>query len=180
MMVLTGPLHAAAVVVSIAAVAKAARPTATGVALRALGLPGTRAAVRALAVAELTVATAVLSGLGGGRPGAAALAALHLGFAATAAALRARAVGCGCFGEAAPVTGVHLAVNAAVAVVALVAAAGGDIGSVGAAVAATPAAGVPYVVLVGTLAAAEVASFTALAEAQSAAAGLRAGAGAPS
>ena len=76
-------------------------------------------------------------------------------------------------------TGVHLVANAAVAVVAFLGAAAGDVASLGAAVGATPAAGVPYVVLVATLAVAEIACLTARAEAQTAAARLRAGAGAP-
>ena len=179
MMLLTGPIHAAAVVVAVAAIAKAARPAATGTALRTLGLPGSRATVRAIAVVELLVAAAALTGVAGGRPGAAALAAVHLAFAAVAASLRARAARCGCFGDAVPVTGVHLAANAAVAAVALVGAAAGGVSSFGAAMGATPAAGVPYAVLVATLAGAEIACLTALAETQAAAGRLRAGAGAP-
>lgn len=178
MMVLAGPIHAAAAVVVLAALAKAARPTATGVALRTIGLPGSRRAVRALAAAELAVAAAALSGLAGGRPGAAALAALHLGFAAAAAALRARAATCGCFGEATPVTGVHVAANVVVAAVALAGTAAGDVASLGAAVGASPAGGVPYAVLTATLALAEIACLTVLAEAQDAAARLRGRAGA--
>ena len=178
MMVLAGPIHAAAAVVVLAALAKAVRPAATGVALRTIGLPGSRVAVRALAAVELAVAAAALTGLAGGRPGAAALAALHLGFASAAASLRARAATCGCFGEATPVTGVHVAANVVVAAVALAGAAAGDVASVGAAVGATPAAGVPYVVLAVTLAVAEGACLTALAGAQVEASRVRGQAGA--
>jgi hypothetical protein len=163
---LAGPLHAAALVVLVAAAAKVVRPTAAAAALRSLGLPGTRSAVRVIAAAEAVVAVAVLAGVDGGRPPAAALAALHLGFAAIAAALRARAATCGCFGEATPVTGTHLVVNVAVAGLALAAAATGDIASVGAAAGATPAAGAPYLLLMLTLAAAEITVLTALAEVQ--------------
>ena len=163
---LVGPLHAAAAVVLVAGAAKLARPTAAATALRVLRLPGSRAAVRAIAVVELAVAALVLAGAGGGRAAVAALAALHLGFAAVAAALRARSATCGCFGAAAPVTGTHVVVNLVVAALALAAVAGGDVPSFGAEVGATPGAGVPYALLVGVLAAAEIAALTALAEVQ--------------
>jgi hypothetical protein len=173
---LVGPVHAAAAVVVLAGAAKVRRPSAAGAALRTLGLPGSRPLVRLLAAGELAIGLAVLTGAGGGRAAVAVLAALHLAFAAVAAALRARSATCGCFGEAAPVTGTHVAVNAVVACVALLAAASGDLASFGAAIGATPVAGVPYLVLVATLAGAEVTMLTALAEAQTAAAALRAGA----
>ena len=163
---LAGPLHAAALVVLTAGLAKVAKPTAAGTALRALGLPGSRLVVRSIAVVELAVAAVVLAGADDGRAPAAALAALHLGFAAVAAALRARSATCGCFGDAAPVTGIHVAANLLVAAVALGAAAAGDVPSLGAAAGFTPAAGVPYLLLVGTLAFAEITALTALAEVQ--------------
>jgi hypothetical protein len=163
---LAGPLHAAALVVLVAAAAKVVRPTAAATALRSLGLPGSRSAVRVIAAVEAGAAIAVLAGVDGGRAPAAAFAALHLGFAAIAAALRARAATCGCFGEATPVTGTHLVVNVAVAGLALAAAATGDVASVGAAAGDTPAAGAPYLVLMLTLAAAEITVLTALAEVQ--------------
>ena len=163
---LAGPLHAAALVVLTAGLAKAARPTAAATALRLLGLPGSRLVVRVVATGEVAVAVLVLAGVDGGRAPAAALAALHLAFAAVAAALRARSATCGCFGEATPVTGIHLAANLLVAGLALGAAAAGDVPSLGAAVGFTPAAGVPYLVLVVTLAFAEITALTALAEVQ--------------
>lgn len=166
---LAGPLHAAALVVLAAGAAKAARPTPAGTALRVLGLPGSRVAVRAIAAGEVAVAALVLAGADGGRGPAAALAALHLAFAAVAAALRARSATCGCFGEASPVTGIHIAANLLVAVVALLAAGGGDVPSLGAAVGSTPGAGLPYLLLVVTLAFAEITALTALAEVQAAA-----------
>jgi len=172
---LAGPLHAAALVLVVAAVAKARRPAAAGAALGTLGLPGSRGVVRALAVAEGAVALAVLAGLGA--PAAAALAATHLGFVAVADGLRRRSADCGCFGDAAPVTGAHLAVNAVVAVLAA-AAIVDPVPSVGNALAGTPGFGVTYGVLVAALAAGEVLLLTALAELQSAARALRDGAGA--
>lgn len=179
MTALVGPLHAAALVVLLAGVAKAVRPTAAGAALRSLGLPGSSATVRGIAAVEVVIAAAVLAGLDDGRAAAAFLAALHLGFATVATALRARSATCGCFGEASPVTGVHVVANVAVAVVALAAAStSAAVPSLGAAVAGTPAGGVPYALLVVTLAAAEVACLTALADAQAAAARVRTGAGA--
>jgi hypothetical protein len=163
---LVGPLHAAALVVLAAGAAKAARPAATATAMRLIDLPGSRAAVRAVAAGEVAVAVLVLGGVDGGRAPAAALASLHLAFAAVAAALRARSAACGCFGQAAPVTVTHLVANLAVAGVALAAAASGDVPSLGAAAGATPAAGIPYVLLVVTLAAAEITALTALADVQ--------------
>lgn len=166
MTVLAGPLHAAAVVVAVAAVAKLRRPAPAGVAMRTLGLPGSRWFVRAVAVGEAAVAAAAFAG---GRAGAAALAALHLGFAAVAAALRARSASCGCFGEATPVDGTHVVANLVVAAVALGAAADGIVPSLTAALEGTPAAGVPYAVGVAVLAAAEIACLTALPDAHAAA-----------
>ena len=164
---LAGPLHAAALVVLTAGAAKALRPAVAATALRSLRLPGGRTGVRVVAVGEAGVAVAVLAGLDGGRAPVAALAALHLGFAAVAAALRARAATCGCFGAASPVTGTHIAVNVAVAVAALAAAAAGDVESIGAVAGDTPGAGVPYLLLVVALAAAEITLLTALADVQS-------------
>jgi hypothetical protein len=163
---LAGPLHAAAVVLVLAGWSKLARPATARAALRAVGLPSGRPAVGVLAAIEVVIAGTVL--LGTGRAAAAALACLHLGFLAVALRLRRQAAGCGCFGEPAPVTATHLAVNLAVAGLGIAAAAGGDLPSLGAAVGGTPAAGVPYALLVGTLAAAEVVCLTALAELQAA------------
>lgn len=174
MSALSGPVHAVALVLLLAGVGKLARPAAAGAALRALRLPGTRAAVRALAVAEVVVAVAVLAGAGA--PAAAALAALHVGFAAAAVALRRRSATCGCFGEATPVTGVHLVANGLAAAVA-VAATVDTVPSLASAFADTPAAGVPYVALVAVLAAAHVLALTALADLQAAGARLSSGAG---
>jgi hypothetical protein len=174
---LTGPLHAAAVVLLLAGLAKALRPAAAGIALRTVGLTGGRALVRALATVEIAVGAAVLSGT---RPSlaAGALAALHVGFVGVAAGLRRRSADCGCFGEAAPVTGTHLVVNLLVAAAAGVAAVTGDLPSAGAAIGGTPGAGVPYALLVGVLAAGELLCLTALADLQAAAASRRGRAGA--
>jgi len=154
------------------------RPAAAGIALRAVGIAGGRATVRTLAVLEVAVGAAVLTGT---RPSLAlaALAVLHVGFLAVAAGLRRRSATCGCFGDASPVTGTHLMVNLTVAAVAGVAAVTGDLPSVGAAIGGTPGAGVPFTLLVGVLAAGEVLCLTALAELQTAAAALRGRAGAP-
>lgn len=172
---LAGPLHAAALVLLVAAAAKARRPATAGAALRTLGLLGSRATVRALATAEAAIAVGVLAGVGA--PAAALLAAAHAGFAVVAVALRRRSADCGCFGAAVPVTGAHVAVNIVVAVTAL-AATLDPVGSLGAALAATPALGAPYAILTAALAGAEVLVLTALAELQAATGALRRGAGA--
>lgn len=168
---LTGPVHAVALVLVAAGGSKLARPSAAGAALRTIGLPGSRAVVRALAVAEIAAGSAVVAGTG--RPAAAIVAAFHLGFTGVALVLRRRAADCGCFGQATPVTGVHLAVNVAVAAVAA-AAVVDPVPSLGAAIGDTPAGGAAYAVLVATLAFGEVLLLTALADVQAAAGRLRA------
>lgn len=172
---LVGPVHAAALVLLLAGIGKGLRPAAAAAAMRTVGVPGSRVAVRAVAAGEILVAGTVLAGFG--RPAAAALALAYASFAVVAASLRRRSATCGCFGEAAPVTGTHLVVNGLVAAVA-VAAVADPVPSVGAAVAGTPGAGVPYLVLLTLLAAGQVLCLTALAELQSAAAAVRGGAGA--
>lgn len=168
---LTGPLHAVALVLVAAGLSKLARPSQAGAALRTIGLPGARAVVRALAVAEVAAGIAFV--VGTGRAAAALLAAFHVGFAAVALVLRRRAADCGCFGHATPVTGVHLAVNVVVAAIAA-AAVVDPVPSLGAAIDATPAGGVAYLLLVATLAFGEVLALTALADVQAAAGRLRA------
>jgi Methylamine utilisation protein MauE len=163
---LAGPVHAAALVLAVAGFAKFARPAGTAAALRTLRLPGTRLAARALGAVEIALAIAVLAGTGAGA--AAAVALLHVGFALAAVVLQRRSTACGCFGDGAPVTGVHVA--AAVVVATLFAIAVFDeVPSLAAAVDATPAAGIPYAVLAGLLAAGEVLCLTALPAAQVAA-----------
>lgn len=165
---LAGPLHAAALVLVLAGVAKWIRPGTTAAALRTVGLPASRPAVRAVAAVELAVAATVLTGTAGAAAPL-ALGMVHLGFAGVAARLWRQAADCGCFGRGAPVTGTHLATNVAVAAIALTVAVDGRVASVGAAAGATPGAGVPYLLLVAVLAAGEVLCLTALADLRAAA-----------
>lgn len=104
----------------LAGVAKVRRPGASGRALVLAGLPGTPAAVRALGVAEIAVA---LAGLGLGGPVWALQAVVYTGFTAFVARERTRpSSNCGCFGEeGVPLTGLHVVVDAALAVAALAA-----------------------------------------------------------
>jgi hypothetical protein len=165
MSTVAGPVHAAALVLAAAGLAKLLRPTGTVAALRTLGLPGSRVSARTLGAAEVLIGGAVLGGVGAA---AVAAALLHVGFAVAAAALRRTEANCGCFGAGAPVTAVHI--GAALLAAGFLAAAAIDgTASLGEAVAATPAAGLPYVLLVGLLAAGEVLSLTVLPETQVAA-----------
>jgi hypothetical protein len=114
----------------------------------------------------MAIAVAVLAGAGSVVAAGAAL--LHIGFAIAAVALLRRSSACGCFGGAAPVTGVHVA-TAVVAATLFAIAVFDAVPSLAAAVDATPAAGIPYALLAGLLAAGEVLCLTALPEAQVAA-----------
>ena len=120
---IAGPLFAAALLVALAGVAKAARPDPARVALRTVGLPASVGAVRVLGTAEVVVAGAVL-GLGG-RAGGALVLVAYLGFAGFASVLGGkdrRAVPCGCFGSGrAPVGRLHVGVNLALAAVGAIA-----------------------------------------------------------
>lgn len=110
-------------IVVVGAVAKLADPDAPLAAFRALGLPGSRLAVRVLALVELAVGGAAV--VVGGRAAAAALAALYLAFTAVVGVLlhRHATLSCGCFGRlSAPVTRIHLAANVASLAVAVAAA----------------------------------------------------------
>lgn len=141
--VLTGPVLVAAALLAAAAPAKWRRPGATVDALRAAGLPASVPAVRALAVAELVLAAAVVL-----VPSSAVLVLLalaYLGFGMfVLLALRAGSAvaSCGCFGRPdTPPTRVHLVVVLAAAAAAGGAAVGGS-ASLGTLLTA-PATGLP-------------------------------------
>lgn len=140
-----GPFFAAVLVLGAAGALKLARPDAARVALRAAGLPSSAAAVRVLGAGELAIAIWALGW--GGRGAAAAVAAAYLGFAGFAEVVRRRSRGrapCGCFGSSgAPLTSLHVAVDAVVAAVALAAVVRPVPGLIDAA-ADTPAAGVAF------------------------------------
>jgi hypothetical protein len=159
----SGGLHALAVVLLVAAAAKLTRPTRAVEALRQARLPGTPMLVRLLAALELAVAGLVL--VVGGPVPALALAALHLGFAAFVIRLRATggaSATCGCFGGAdAPAERLHVVVNLVSAGVAAAAAvAGAD--ALASTVGDQPAVGLPYLLLVAVAAQALVLTLTGL------------------
>ena len=119
---LTGPLDALAVVLLLAGVAKLARPEPTVPALRAVGLgAASPTVVRMIGTTEVVVAAVVLAF--GGAVAAGVTAVLYAGFALFALALlrsQEADADCGCFGhDSAPVTGIHVLVNAVAALVAL-------------------------------------------------------------
>jgi hypothetical protein len=146
---LTGPVLVAAVLLALTAPGKWRRPDDTVRALRAVRLPAGRVAVRALAVGEVVLATAVV--LSPSRPVLGLLALAYLGFGAfVLRALRAGTplASCGCFGRSdTPPTRGHLGVVLAAAVLAGGAAVTGSASL--ADVLASPWAGLPLLATVG-------------------------------
>jgi hypothetical protein len=113
-------------VLAAAGVTKLVRPSTTGTALVALGLPSAPGFVRALGALECVIATSGL--LFGGRA-ALAVAACYAALAIAALGLLVRAPGtaCGCLGGSeAPVTPAHVVLDTAAAVVATFAAGAGS------------------------------------------------------
>jgi hypothetical protein len=151
----SGPFLAACVLLAWSGATKLARPRPTRGAARALGLPSSALAVRALGAIELGAAA---TGAAIGHAGALLVACVYGFLAVTAVRLvrRAPATPCGCLGSAdAPASWIHVVVNLGAAVVAIVAAfSGSPLGRV----AGLPLAGVPFVVLV--LCAARLAALT--------------------
>ena len=137
MAALAGPFIVTAALLGAGGALKVARPATTAGALRQMGIPASKTAVRVGAAAELAVATAAI--VDGSRPFAALVAASYLAFAAFVLAALRRNVplsSCGCFGvEDTPPTPVHLGVNLAAAAtagaVALGLADGGGLASMG-------------------------------------------------
>jgi hypothetical protein len=112
MAVLDAPFMLAAALLLVAGVAKLHAPAPTVQALTDAGWPGSRGLVRGLGAVEVVVGLAAL--LLGGRPAAVALLVAYLGITAVAWRQRRTGADCGCFGASrAPVSGVHLGVNAA-------------------------------------------------------------------
>jgi hypothetical protein len=148
-----GIVFAAALLIALAGVAKITRPAATQVALRTAGLPSSRPAAQLLGVVEVAIAVVALAVAG--TAGAALVAASYLGFAAFSAQLLRRSRGtasCGCFGgDDAPVTRLHVWLNAVLAAAALLSLAD-PAPPIWEAAADTPWAGVPFVLLVLALA----------------------------
>jgi hypothetical protein len=155
MSLLAGPVLALAALLAFSGVQKVAAPDAAAQAMRAAGLPGTSGSAgelggRLLGLTEVSVAVAAL--VWGNAATAAALAVVYAAFALFSWRLLARTgatASCGCFGPAeAPVTRLHVALNA-VAALAGAAAVVWPTGDVVAVLADQPLAGLPFVVLTG-------------------------------
>ncbi len=165
-----GPYWVAAVVLAVAGFGKLCRPAAIIDALRALHLPATAAAAMSLGGAEVALALAVFA-IGGPLPGV-LTAVAYLGFAGAAARLAAQAerrsgavVGCGCFGRgSAPVGPTHIFANLALAAAALTAVLTSATPSLWTVAPELPALGVAHLLLIGTTAAATIATMTVLPE----------------
>ena len=121
MTVLAGPFAVAAVVLLLAGALKAARPTDTANALRALGVPAARPVVRVGGAVEVVIGAAALAF--GGRALAALVGASYLaftGFVAVALVRRIPIASCGCFGKVdTPPSSIHLALDGLAALASL-------------------------------------------------------------
>lgn len=163
------PVAICALVIGAAGIAKLARPAGTAQALREARLPGLARAgqpvAQAVGVAEIVLAVSAF--VWGNRLTTAGIVAAQLLFAAFALRLLARrggAASCGCFGASqAPVHGVHVALNLALAAVAAVGLARPP-GAFGAAVTQRPLDGITLVACTLLGAWAVVLAFTALPE----------------
>jgi hypothetical protein len=143
--VVTGPYLAACALLALAGGAKLVRPARTREAARALRLPHSDGAVRALGTIELTIA-----GAGAVVGGWAAVTVAGCFALLTVAALvlwrRAPDTPCGCLGESrAPAAGGHVVLNAGAAVTAIAATMGASPWTV---VADQPMAAIPFLALV--------------------------------
>lgn len=158
-----GPFAVAAVLLAVAGAAKAASPTATAGALRALGLPGRPVWVRVGGAAEAVLAVAALAT--GCVPLVVAVGASYLGFAVfVVAALRAGVpvASCGCLGRVdTPPHAVHVVGNLLAASAAFATAATGS-PAIASVLRDQPLAGGPFVLLVGVGVAAATLAMAAL------------------
>lgn len=160
-------LYAAASVLLVAAGAmKLARPGPTTDLVVSLGLPASSGGVVALGAMEAALGFTALAG-DWAWP-APVVALLYLGFAGVMGrALSVGAVSCGCFGRTdAPPSPIHLVGNLMFATASAAVAVGGR--SPLEVMADQPAAGVPFVVLVGVLSGLALVAFTAWPEAAAA------------
>ncbi|MEO9165257.1 MAG: MauE/DoxX family redox-associated membrane protein [Aquihabitans sp.] len=160
---LAGVLFSAAIVLGVAGVAKVMTPDGTRVALRTVGLPSGRWAVRLLGIVELAITAVAL--VVAGRIGATLVALTYLGFAGFSALLLARSRGsasCGCFGGTdSPVTRIHVILNVIIAA-AVATGIGYPVPGVADTAADTPWAGIPFALLVVLLAWVLQVAFTTL------------------
>jgi hypothetical protein len=98
---------------------KLREPEPTGEALRLAGMPDSRHLVRALGTGEVALGSAAI--VLGGAPVATLVGLVYLSFAVFAARQRASGADCGCLGQPAPVTRLHVVVNVSAALTAAVA-----------------------------------------------------------
>ena len=151
-MELIGPYLAACLLLAVAGVAKALRPTDTARAVSAvvpMTLAATRPLVRAGAVAEAAVGAVALAHPSPDTAGLVALSYLGLaGFVAMVLARGGPLATCGCFGKPdTPATRFHVVVNLTLAASAAVVAATVNLGWLPAILAGQPWHGVPLVLL---------------------------------
>ncbi len=149
---LVGPVTVAAAVLGLGGLAKVVRPIPTAGALRALRLPGPIVGVRALGAGEVALAAAAVV-TGGIAAGWRLVAVAYVAFAGFVVAARRAGTdiqSCGCFGTIdTPPSLVHVVVNLGFAGLAASAAVVGRPLAPGACSAGQPAAGLPFLLLVG-------------------------------
>lgn len=143
------PVAVASLLLAVAGAAKLVNPAPTGVALRTLRLPSSAIVVRLVGATELVVGVATLAL--GGRLLALLLGLAYLSFAVVVvvSVRRGDTASCGCFGRVdTPPSLLHAAVNASLGTAGVGAAVAGlaDLGTI---LADQPAAGLPYLGLVG-------------------------------
>jgi hypothetical protein len=118
---LTPPFAVAAIVMCVAAIAKARAPGTAVSALDALGLPAGALLVRVLAAAELALGVWCL--LAPGPLNGAIMAAAYAGFCLLALLLARRHASCGCFGDhETPASAAQATISAALSLLAFLAA----------------------------------------------------------
>jgi hypothetical protein len=111
------PLAAVASLLILAGLAKLRSPVAAVAALASAGLPARRAAVRAVALAEICLGGWAIGF--GGRLAAVAVALVYALFTALSGLLARRASSCGCFGSLdAPATAWHVGLSGVLALLA--------------------------------------------------------------
>jgi hypothetical protein len=143
--VIAGPFLAACALLAWSGVNKLARPAATRVAARAIGLPSSARAVRGLGACELLAA---ILGIAFGGWCALLVAIAYAGLTLVSLRLLSHApdAPCGCLGTAAaPVSRAHVALNLCASFIALGAAFGGSPLAV---LGDQPLAGLPFIALV--------------------------------
>ncbi len=155
MNVAVGPFFVAALLLAVAGLAKAIHPADTARALRGVGVPAPSLLVRVGGALETVIGVAAI--VRGDRATAVLVAVSYLafaGFVAVALLRRLPIATCGCFGrEESPPTWLHIGIDVAAAAAAVAVAIDPGVG-IADVVAEQPLAGVPFLLLVLTGAAA--------------------------